>query len=85
MCLKNFDQHACNITNWTLATFFTSPGLSWDAMLKMTGVNLELMTDINQLLFIEKGIRGSVSYISNRYVKANNPYISTYNPDQPSN
>jgi len=65
--------------------FFTSPELSWDAMLKMTSVNLELMTDIDQFLFIEKEIRGGVSYNSNRYSKANNKYITTYDPDQPSN
>ena len=42
--------------------YFTSPGLSWDAMLKMTNVQLELMTDIDMFQFIEKGMRGSISY-----------------------
>ena len=47
--------------------YFTSPGLSWDAMLKMTGIKLELMTDIDQFQFIEKGMRGRISHIANRY------------------
>ena len=65
--------------------YFTSPGLSWDAMLKKTGVELELMLNINTFQFIERGIRGGVSYICERYAKANNKYISDYDPTKPSN
>ena len=64
--------------------YFTSPGLSWDAMLKMTNVKLELMTDINMYQFIKKGMCGGVSYIANRYGKANNKYIESYNENEPS-
>lgn len=64
--------------------FYTSPGLSWQAMLKMTGVTLELLTDIEQVLFIEKGIRGGISQISNRYKKANNPHLDHYDPSHPT-
>ena len=64
--------------------YFTSPGLSWDAMLKKTGVKLELMSYIDQFQFIERGIRGGVSYICERYAKANNKYISDYDPTKPS-
>ena len=49
--------------------YFSSPGLSWDVMLKMTGVKLELISDINMHLFIEEGIRGRISYICKRRSK----------------
>ena len=64
--------------------YFTSPGLSWDAMLKMTNIKLELMTDINMFQFIEKGMRGGISYIANRYGKANNKYMKEYDEKAPS-
>ena len=44
--------------------YFSSPGLSWDAMLKMTGIELELISDIDVHLFIEKGMTGGISYIA---------------------
>ena len=64
--------------------YFTSPGLSWDAMLKMTGIKLELMTDVDMFQFIEKGLRGGISYIANRHGEANNKYMSGYNSEKPS-
>ena len=59
--------------------YYTAPGLAWDAMLKMTGVNLELLSNVDMLLMIEKGIRGGISIISNRYGKANNKYMKDFN------
>ena len=58
--------------------YFSSPGLSWDAMLKMTGVKLEKISDIDKYLFIEKGLRGGISYIAKRYAEANNKYMKVY-------
>ena len=63
------------------AHYVSAPGLAWDAMLKMTGINLELITDIDQQLFIEKGMRGGISYIAHRHAEANNKYMKFYNPE----
>ena len=64
--------------------YYTAPGLAWDACLKITKVRLELLTDYDMLMMVEKGIRGGVSMISTRYGKANNPYMKDYDPDQPT-
>ena len=58
--------------------YYTSPGLAWDAMLKMTEVELELLTDPDMHLFIEEGIRGGISMISKKHSVANNPYVQGY-------
>ena len=55
--------------------YFRSPKLSWDAMLKMTVIELELISDIEMYLFIEKGMRVGISYIDKRHSKANNKYM----------
>ena len=62
--------------------YVSSPGLSWDAMLKMRGVELELINDIDMHLFIEKGMRGGISYIAKRHSKANNKYMENYDSSE---
>ena len=54
-------------------------------MLKTIGGKLKLMSDVDQFQFIERGIRRGVSYICERYAKANNKYISDYDPTKLSN
>ena len=76
ICLKNYGLDP--------VYYYTAPGLAWDAMLKMTKINLELLSDVDKLLMIEKGIRGGISIISNRYGKANNKYMKDYNKKEPS-
>ena len=70
LCLMNYGLDP--------AHYYTAPGLAWDAMLKMTKINLELLSDVDKLLMIEKGIRGGISIISNRYGKANNKYMKDF-------
>ena len=63
---------------------YTAPGLAWQAALKMTGVEMDLLTDMDMHLFIEEGIRGGVSMISHRYAKANVPELDDYDPTKPN-
>ena len=76
ICLKNYGLDP--------VYYYTAPGLAWDAMLKMTKINLELLNDVDMLLMFEKGIRGGISIISNRYGKANNKYMADFNQMKPS-
>ena len=75
------------ITNYNLdpAHYYTAPGLAWDAALKVTKVELELLSDMDMLLMVKKGIRGGVSMISNRYGKSNNKYMDgRYDASKPT-
>ena len=72
-CLKYYGLDPCH--------YYSAPGLSWDALLKMTWINLDLITDLDQQLFIEKGMRGGISTITHRHAVANNKYMKDYNPE----
>ena len=75
-CLKFHGLDHCH--------YFSSPGLSRDAMLKMTGIKLEKISDIDNYVFTEEGLRGGISYIAKRYAKANNKYMNDYDHNKPS-
>ena len=75
-CLDYYGLDPCH--------YFSAPGLNWDAMLKMIGVKLELISDTDMHLLIEKGMSGGISYISKKYTKANNRYMWNYNSNKES-
>ena len=64
--------------------YLNAAALSWDAMLNTTKVKLELISDPDMYIFFEEGMRGGVSYISNRNTKASNKYLKSYYPKQES-
>ena len=66
------------------AHYYSSLRLSWDALLKKTKVDLELLTDYDQRLFIEKVLRSGISMVSKRYSKANIKYVTDYDENKPS-
>ena len=66
------------------AWYYTLPGYSWDCMLKYTGVKLDLLTDYDMHLFVERGLRGGISMISHRFAQANNKYVPGYDPQEES-
>ena len=71
-CLKFYNLDPCH--------YFSSPGLSWDVMLKVTGVKFKKIFDIGMYLFIEKELRRGISFNAKRYSKANNKYMKDYDP-----
>ena len=76
MCKGNYGLDLCH--------HISSAGLAWDAMLKMTRIELELLTDIDKFFFIEKGMRGGISYIARRHGKANNKQVEGYDESKPT-
>ena len=75
-CLKYYKLDPCH--------YYTAPGLAWDACLKLTKQELQLLIDYDMLMMFEKGIRGGISHISKRYAEANNKYMSHYDKTKPS-
>ena len=79
---ENFREVCLNYYELDPAHYYTAPGLSWDACLKMTEIELELFTDIDMHLFIEKGLRGGISIAVNRMSKANNIHLTNYDKNE---
>ena len=78
MYLKTIETSVLNYLNLTLLLFLSAPGLAMQACLKNTEVELELLTNIDMLLMVEKGIRGGICHAIHRYAKANDKYMKNY-------
>ena len=76
MCLKEYELDP--------AHFLSLPGLAWQARLKKTNVELELLTDYDMLLMVEEGVREGICDSIHRYAKANNKYMKNYNNNEES-
>ena len=76
MCIKEYELDP--------AHFLSLPGLAWQAFLKKTNIELELLTDYDMLLMVEEGIRGGTCHSIHRYAKANNKYMKNYNNNEES-
>ena len=75
-CLKHYKLDPCH--------YYTAPGLAWDACLKETKQELQLLKDYYMLMMFEKGTRGGISHISKRYTEANNKYMKDFDETKPS-
>ena len=80
--IENFRNKCIEIYELDLAHFLSAPGLGWQTCLKKTEVKLELLTNIDMLLMVEKGIRGGICHAIYRYAKANNKYIKNYDKNK---
>ena len=76
MCLKEYELDP--------AHFLSLPGLAWQACLKKTNIKLELLTNYDMLLMVEEGIKGGICHSIQRYAKANNKYMKSYNNNEES-
>ena len=81
---ENFRNMCLKIYELDPAKFLSAPGLAWQAALKKTKVKLDLLTDIDMLLMVEKGIRGGICHSIYRYAKANNKYMKNYDKNKES-
>ena len=78
---ENFRDKCIEIYELASAHFLSAPGLAWQACLKNTKVELDLLTDIDILLMVEKGTRGGICQAIHRYAKANNKYMKNFDKD----
>ena len=81
---ENFQNVCIEIYVLDPAKFLSATGLTWQAALKKTEVKLDLLTDIDILLMVEKGVRGGICHSIYQYAKANNRYLKHYNKNKKS-
>ncbi|KAF0710628.1 C2H2-type domain-containing protein, partial [Aphis craccivora] len=81
--MENFRDLCMSTYNLDPVYYYTAPGFTFDAMLRYTGVKLELLIDYDMVLFVEQGIRGGLVQASERYCRANNPKTPGYDAEKP--
>ena len=81
---ENFRNMCLEIYELDPVYFVSAPGLAWQACFNKTKVKLELLTDYDMLLMVEKGIRGEICQATHRYAKANNKYMRNYDKNNES-
>ena len=81
---ENFRNTRHKVFELDHAHFLSLPGLAWQACLKKTSVELELLTDYDMLLMVEEGIRGGICHSIHRHAKANNKYMKNYDENKES-
>ena len=79
---ENFRNKCIEIYELDPVHFLSAPGLAWQACLKKTEAKLELLTNNDMLLMVEKGIRGGIYHAIHRYAKANNTYMKNYDKNK---
>ena len=79
---ENFRNICSKVYELDPAHFLSAPGLAWQACLKKAEVKLELLTNVDMLLMVEKGIGGEICHTMHRYAKAKNKYMKDYNKDE---
>ena len=81
---KNFRNKCIEIYELDPAHFLSGPGFAWQACLKKTGIKLELLSNVDMFLIVEKGIRGGVCHAIHKCAKANNKYMKNYDKNKDS-
>ena len=81
---ENFRNKCIKTYELDPSYFLSAPGLTWQACLKKTDAELELLTDTKMLLMFEKAIRGGITQSIHRYVEANNKYVKNYTKNKES-
>ena len=81
---ENFRNMCIEVYELDPTHFLSLPGLAWQACLKKTNIKLELLTDYDMLLMVEKGIRGGICHSIHRHAKANDKYMKNYDKNEES-
>ena len=78
MYLKTLEISVLKYMSLILLIFLSAPGLAWQPCLKKAKAEIELLTNIDMLLMVEKGIRGEICQAIHRHAKVNNKYMKNY-------